>query len=113
MLQDKKRASIVFTALPLVYVALSYNLFYFVSPSLLPNYLSLGASIVEQLKLSYFYQTQWLFLLVSGAVPTGAYALTAIAELRPGWLGRRFRMDRSVLKNEKGLVTQPVEGGNT
>ena len=112
MLQDKKKEGIVFTALPLVYVALSYNIFYFVSPSLLPSYLSLGASIVEQLKLSYFYQTQWLFVLVSGVVPTGAYALMTIAELRPGWLSRRFRMDRSVLKNEKGLVTQPVEGSD-
>ena len=113
MLRHKKMASVVFTALPLVYVALSYNAFYFASPSILPNYYSLGASIVEQLKLSYFYQTQWLFVLVSGIVPTAAYVLTAIAELEPGWLGRRFRMNRSVLEDEKGLVAKPVEGRNT
>jgi len=112
MLQDRKKASIIFTVLPLAYVALSYNVFYFVSPSLLPNYFSLGASIVEQLKVGYFYQTQWLFVLVSGIVPTAAYVLTSIAELRPDWLDPIFRMDRRVLEDEKGLITQPVEGKN-
>ena len=113
MLQHKRVASVVFTTLPLVYVALSYNVFYFVSPSFLPNYFSLGASIVEQLKVSYFYQTQWLFVLVSGVVPTAAYVLMAVAELEPGRLGRRLGMNRGVLEDEEGLVTKAVEGRNT
>ena len=112
LLQGRKKASVIFTALPLAYMALSYNVFYFASPSLLPNYFSLGASIVEQLKVGYFYQTQWLFILVSGVVPTGAYVFMAIDELRPSWLGRRLRPGRRVLEDEKGLVTQPVEGRN-
>ena len=61
---------------------LSYNAFYFISPALLPNQLSIGASVADQIKVNYFYGTPWLFLLVSALVPTVAYAGSLYAEMR-------------------------------
>jgi hypothetical protein len=84
ILQRKRLATALFTALPLIYVALSYNLFYFVSPSILLDEFSNGASIVEQLKLVFFYTTPVQYILVSAAVPTAAYLLLLRQELFKG-----------------------------
>lgn len=110
ILQGRKTAGLAFTVLPLAFMVLSYNVFYFVSPALLPNYFAFGSSIAEQLKLSYFYQTTWLFIVVAGIVPTVAYSLMLLAELKPHWRAFRMRSTGSVPVNEESLVTQPVEG---
>jgi hypothetical protein len=85
ILQGRKISNLVFTCLPLTYTAFSYNLFYFVSPSLLLNQFALGPSVLEQLKVNFFYQTPWVFAFVSGLVPTVAYLLLLTSELRPDW----------------------------
>ncbi len=83
LIRGKKGAALVFTALPLVYMAFSYNIFYFVSPALLPDLFSSGASILEQLKVNVFYQVPPLFLAVAGGVPTAAYLYILYREVRP------------------------------
>jgi len=113
ILQGRRTAKLVFTALPLGFLVISYNLFYFVSPAILPNYFAPGSSIVEQLKLSYFFQNTLLFVVVSGIIPTATYALMLLSEVKPGWLHSRLRLGRGPSENEKGLVPKPVERGNT
>jgi len=95
LLRGKRLAAAVFTILPVAYVALSYNLFYFISPSLLPDQFAFGASIVEQLKLAWFYQTTWFFVLVSGVIPTAAYIWLLRRELRPGDVRTNFNSKSS------------------
>lgn len=111
ILQGRKVAVAVFTALPLILVALSYNIFYFVSPAILPNYFTVGASVADQLKVVAFNETTWLFLLLSGVAPTAFYLALLLHELRP----RRYGSWRGLLlrstKDEEGLVSQPVERG--
>jgi len=112
ILQGRRTAKLVFTALPLGFLVISYNLFYFVSPAILPNYFAPGSSIVEQLKLSYFFQNTWLFVAVSGIIPTAVYVLMLLSEVRPGWRGFRLGLGRGVSEHEEGLVPEPVERGN-
>jgi len=81
ILQGRRAATWLFTALPMAYVALSYNIFYFVSPSLLLHEFSLGPSIVEQLKLVLFYTTPVQYVLISAAIPTAACLLLLRHEL--------------------------------
>ena len=100
ILQKRKVASVLFTALPLISILFSYNIFYFVSPAILPNYFSVGASIADQLKVAVFDQTSWLFLLVLGVVPTVCYCLILLTELRPGWLAFGYRLGRRSAEDE-------------
>jgi len=83
MLQRRRLATLVFTALPLVYMVFAYNIFYFVSPAILPNEFALGASIVEQLKVSFFYNTKPLLVFVAGLVPSAAYLVLLRRVVRP------------------------------
>lgn len=82
MLQRRKIAYAAFTALPLIFMTFAYNVFYFVSPALLPSEFAIGPSIVEQFKVNYFYQTPVAFALISGLVPTGVYLYYLLKELR-------------------------------
>lgn len=84
ILQGRRRSALVFSALPLCYVALSYNLFYFVSPAILRDEFSFDASILEQLKVGYFYQMGPLFVIGAGMVPTVAYVWLAYREVSKG-----------------------------
>jgi hypothetical protein len=95
ILQRRKLAYLVFSALPVLFVALSYNVFYFISPAALPDQFALGASIVDQLKVSAFYQSPFTFVLVAGMIPTAVYVALLYSELGrkavkpvPGGLGR-------------------------
>jgi hypothetical protein len=81
ILQGRRAATWLFTALPMAYVALSYDIFYFVSPALLLHEFSIGPSIVEQLKLILFYSTPIQYIVVSAAIPTIAYVLLLRHEL--------------------------------
>ncbi|MDG6899053.1 MAG: hypothetical protein JRM94_03085 [Nitrososphaerota archaeon] len=83
LLQGRRVSYVVYTALPLAFMALAYDLFYFVSPAILLNEYAIGASIADQIKTNYFYQTEWLFILVAAAVPTMVYALSLFVQLRP------------------------------
>ncbi|PSO04525.1 hypothetical protein B9Q12_02300 [Candidatus Marsarchaeota G2 archaeon ECH_B_SAG-G06] len=78
LLLNKRVWSVVYSVLPMVFVFLSYNLFYFVSPSLLYDYYAPSASILEELKLWVFYQVKPLFLVVVAIAPTTCYLLTEI-----------------------------------
>lgn len=73
MLQKRRFATVAFTALPLVFMFFAYDIFYFASPTLLPDEFSFGASVLEQMKVSLFYQTPSQFLLISALIPTAAY----------------------------------------
>ncbi len=84
MIQRRRLATIAFTLLPLVYMALSYNIFYFVSPALLPDQFAFGASIAEQLKVSAFYQSTAFFVLLTGLIPTVAYSALLYHEVKRG-----------------------------
>lgn len=109
ILQGRRAASAVFTVIPLASVVLSYNIFYFVSPAILPNYYTLGASIADQLKVLAFNQTSWLFLLLLGAIPTASYLLVLLAELTPSRFGTHLGLFLRPPKDEQGLVAEPVE----
>jgi hypothetical protein len=82
ILRGRKAATWLFTALPMVYVAVSYNIFYFVSPAVLFDEFSSGPSIVEQLKVAFFYTVPIEFLLVSAAAPTIACIVLLRNELK-------------------------------
>lgn len=110
ILQGRKVTTAMFTALPLLSVFFAYNIYYFVSPAVLPDYSSLGSSIADQLKVAFFNQTPWLSLLVLGVLPTFAYALTLLSELKPGVSITLPSLRRSLSEDEKGLVPQAVEG---
>jgi hypothetical protein len=111
MLQKRLVQYLLFTALPLAVLAPTYNMFYFVSPSVLPNEFAFGASIVEQLKVNVVYQTTWLFVLLLGIIPTVCYLGLLVSEIRPGKVGGLLRA-LGVSKDEQGLVSQPVEGSD-
>ena len=82
ILQGRKLASWLFTALPVAYVAFSYNIFYFVSPAILKDEFSIGPSVVEQLKLSGLYSMSLQYFAVVAAVPTLVYLLLLRQELK-------------------------------
>jgi Gpi18-like mannosyltransferase len=82
MLQRRRLATIAFTALPLFFMFFAYNIFYFVSPTLLPDEFSFGASVLEQMKVSFFYQTPVQFLLISALIPTAVYVFLLRRELK-------------------------------
>ena len=84
MIQRRRLATTVFSILPLAYMALAYNIFYFVSAGILPNEFSTGASIADQLKVNAFYQSPVYFVLLAGTVPTIAYAYLLYREFRAG-----------------------------
>jgi len=82
MLQRRKLALLVFSLIPILYMALAYDIFYFVSPAILPVESSLGASIVEQLKVSIFIQTSDVSSFAAPLLPTLAYAWLLYLEVR-------------------------------
>lgn len=84
ILQRKKISALVFTVLPILYITLAYDLFYFVSPAILPNEYMFGASVADQIKVSWFYQTSSVFGIVSGVVPTLAYVALVYHETAKG-----------------------------
>ena len=70
-------------------MAAAYDFFYFVSPAILHNEYAIGASIADQIKVNYFYQTDWLFILIAAAIPTTVYVLSLFAQLKPIHRGTR------------------------
>ncbi len=80
IIERNKVAAAVFSLLPMVYMVFAYDIFYFVSPSILPSQYSLGASIAEQLKVSAFSQVPSVFAVA--LVPTLAYAVLLYHEAR-------------------------------
>ncbi len=84
IIRGKRLATFAFTLLPLAYMVLAYNVFYFVSPAVLPDEFAFGASIAEQLKVSAFYQSPAFFVLLAGLIPTAAYAALLYHEIKRG-----------------------------
>ena len=82
ILRGSKLWTWTFTALPMLYMVLSYSIFYFVSAGVLFDEFSKGPAILEQMKLNFFYATPVLYLIVSAALPTLAYLLFLVLELR-------------------------------
>ncbi len=76
------RISIVYSIIPLVYVALSYNIAYFISPSILYDYYSPAFSIAEELKLAYFFHHPLFYFVLIAAIPTAVYLFTAVKVTR-------------------------------
>jgi hypothetical protein len=83
MLQGRRVSTFVFTVLPLVFLAFSYDVFYFLSPAILPNEFAVASAVVEQLKVNFFNSTPLLLVAIAGVIPTAAYALLLDDELRP------------------------------
>ena len=83
LLQGRRLSYVAFTAVPLAFMAFAYDLFYFVSPAILRDEYVLGASIADQIKVNYFYQTDWLLILIAAAIPTAMYALSLFSQLAP------------------------------
>lgn len=81
ILQRRKLAAAAFTLLPLFFVLLAYDAFYFVSPAILPNMYLYGASVLEQLKVNALYHSAPVFVLVAGVFPTVAYSVLLYSEL--------------------------------
>ena len=81
-LQGRKLATWVFTILPMAFVALAYNIFYFVSPTILYEEFSIGQSIVEQLKLAYFYTSLGQYLVLTALIPTLVYLVLLRQQLK-------------------------------
>ena len=82
MLQRKKLATLVFTMIPVLYMILAYDIFYFVSPAILPVESSLGASVAEQLKVSLFAQAPDVSSFAAPLLPTLAYAWLLYFEVK-------------------------------
>jgi hypothetical protein len=82
IIQGRRISTWVFTALPLLYVGLSYNAFYFVSPAILYDTYAPSASIAEELKLAFFYNYKPLFITITGIIPLFVYILEARAQVR-------------------------------
>ncbi len=82
MLQRRKLAVITFSLIPILYVALAYDIFYFVSPAILPSLSSLGASIAEELKVSALSQAPKAPSFVGPLLPTLAYVWLLYREIR-------------------------------
>jgi hypothetical protein len=106
MLQRKRFATIAFTALPLVYMFFAYNVFYFVSPALLPDEFAFGASVLDQMKVAFFYQTPSVFVLVASVMPTVVYVLILYRELKD----RRSAAVPRAPGSAAGPTLQCVEG---
>ena len=84
-----------FSLIPILYMALAYNIFYFVSPAILPVVSSLGASIAEQLKVSTFSQTPDVSSYAGPLVPTLAYVWLLYHEVRHLSLKRDYQTQAS------------------
>ena len=131
MIQRRRLSALTFSALPLAFVAAAYNVFYFVSPSVLPDEFVFGASILEQMKVTLFYQTTALFVLVAGILPTAAYLCLLYSELmkkegadsprrregvqpRLPMMSLRGTRPRQGIapppENEEGLVAEAIQG---
>ncbi len=82
MLQRRKLAVILFSLIPIIYLMLAYDIFYFVSPAILPVESSLGASIVEQLKVSSFAQAPDISSYAAPLLPSTAYIWLLYHEIR-------------------------------
>lgn len=82
MIQRRRMAVLAFSFIPIVYMMLAYDIFYFVSPAILPLESSLGASIVEQLKVSLFSQTRDISSFAAPLLPTLAYVWLVYNEVR-------------------------------
>lgn len=82
ILQGRRVSAWAFTALPLLFVALSYNVFYFVSPTILYDVYSNSASIAEELKIAFFYNYKPLFIAVASFTPLAAYVLELRAQIK-------------------------------
>jgi hypothetical protein len=107
MLQKKRFETIAFTALPLVYMFFAYNIFYFVSPALLGNEFAFGASVLDQMKVTFFYQTPTVFVFVASIIPTVAYALLLYREFKDGRQAAAHRIPWPAIN-----TTSPLKGGN-
>jgi Gpi18-like mannosyltransferase len=83
MLNRRLQAS-VFSLLPLIYIALTYSLYYFVSPTLLYDELSFPPAITEEVRTSAFVYSTPLFLAVVAVMPTAVYIVSLLYELKPG-----------------------------
>ena len=82
MLQRRKLATVVFTLIPVLYMVLAYDIFYLVSPAILPVESSLGASVAEQLKVSLFAQAPDVSSFAAPLLPTLAYVWLLYFEIR-------------------------------
>ncbi|MEM0320969.1 MAG: hypothetical protein QW613_01050, partial [Thermoprotei archaeon] len=82
ILQKRTNSVWIFTALPLIFVGLSYNVFYFLSPALLYDTYAPAASIAEELKLAFFYNNRPLFIAVASILPLLAYICELTSQVK-------------------------------
>ncbi len=94
LLLGKKFQGALYSALPMMYIALSYNILYFVSPVLVYDVYAGPASIIEQLKVDAFYNSPLLIVGLFGIASSLIYLLSLLDVL--GVLRRMRRKSPSV-----------------
>jgi hypothetical protein len=105
MLNRRLQASVL-SFLPLVYVALTYSLYYFVSPTLLYDELSFPPAITEEVRTSVFVYNTPLFLAVVAVIPTAVYVAALLNELRPGSFIRAHGLLKRLVLTTKQRLSQ-------
>jgi hypothetical protein len=86
LLLGKRFQGALYSALPMIYIALSYNILYFLSPVLVYDAYQGPAAIIEQLKVNVFYNSPFLVVGLFGIVASVIYLLSLLDIL--GVLGR-------------------------
>ncbi len=82
ILQRRKLAAAMFSLIPMIYMMLAYDFFYFISPSILPSESSLGVAVAEQLKVSAFSQMPTVSSFAAPLLPTLAYVWLVYYEVK-------------------------------
>ncbi len=78
LLLGKKFQGALYSALPMVYIALSYNILYFLSPVLVYDVYEGPAAIIEQLKVNTFYNSPLLIVGFFGIAASTIYLLSLL-----------------------------------
>ncbi len=99
LMLGKKFQGVLYSTLPMLYIALSYNILYFISPVLVYDVYEGPAAVIEQLKINVFYNSPLLLVGLFGIVPSAVYLLSLLDVL--GVLGRKIRPAGELLKNQR------------
>jgi hypothetical protein len=105
LLLGKKFQAIIYSALPMVYIALSYNILYFISPLFVYDVYLGPAAIIEQLKVDAFYNSPLLIVGLFGVASSIVYLFSILEIL--GVL-KRIPIFRRTLKRSKPVAVEKV-----
>jgi len=78
LMLEKKFQGALYSALPMMYIALSYNILYFISPVLVYDVYAGPAAIIEQLKVDAFYNSPLLIVGLFGLAASAIYLISLL-----------------------------------